>query len=173
MPKYNLANPHITGTFNSVVEAGSPQKAAVKIWNRLSQGFKSIPRYGITLEGGGEYYHFLVKESKEDGEVNFTIEQWKVKQEQEDGFKKSIEEHKEKIKTGGKNIQSGGGDEELKKLYEDLKKKSSVHPYYYWWYYPFVYPTPTLYYPNVYDVCFMEIVSWPYFGVPYPTLTFT
>ena len=101
MTKYNLVNPYIEGGLKTTASAKNEMKAAAKIYNEiLSPIFiTSAPKFNFSIEGGGKYYHFTVKENVKGENVKFKIEKFNGKVDN-GNFAKKIGELQEQ--EGGK-----------------------------------------------------------------------
>ena len=182
--KYTLVNPSITGTMETSVSASSPMDAAKKIWEKISPKMSSTPRYGISLQNGSEFSHFIIKEKEVKNKVQYDISQWDVSEDATKLFKKSLDGHRamvggdleKKKKRYRKDDDDDDDDDEyndLKYMYKKLVKNSDSYPIYHWWYYPHIYPVQTLYYPTVFDVVYTEIVTSPYWPMVYPIVSYS
>lgn len=76
MPKYNLVNPTIIGSFDSTFSADNSLIAAKLAYTELSKNFNNhVPNMHITLQKGGKkLYNFKVSEHRDQNELSFTIE---------------------------------------------------------------------------------------------------
>lgn len=181
MPQtYILVNPYIEGTFKSKVKANNSKEAASIIYKNLSEHFNNaVPAFLFTIHkgesGNGKYYHFKVSEERHENEVNFSINPYTVKNEEEviKNFKARLEKFKEKVnQDGGKKHHK----KSHKKKYDDdddsssessisssdisdryaYKRGKKVYlpstlPIYSWWYDPYIYRLDSLYIPTFYS----------------------
>ena len=82
---YCLVNPYIEGEIDTKIKSNNSLKAAKVFYKNLSQHFNNnIPKFYFSIQKGGaddgKYYHFVVKEVKEDDEVKFNIEPYVISQ---------------------------------------------------------------------------------------------
>lgn len=137
MTKYNLVNPYIDGNLNTSVKANSELKAAGKIYEQvLSPIFiTSAPEFNFTIEGGGEFFHFTVKETVKGDNAKFKIEK----------FDGKVDNSKLKTKLNEIIEQSGG--KHKRRNDDDSSSSSSDSPPYYsisrYCYSPYMY-VPTI-----------------------------
>ena len=78
---YTLVNPHISGSVDTKIKADNSLQAAKKAYKNLAKHFNNnIPKFYFTIQKGsaGKYYHFEVKEKKEEEKVNFSIQAYKI-----------------------------------------------------------------------------------------------
>ena len=117
MTKYNLVNPYIDGNLNTNVKAKSVLKAAGKMYEDvLSPLFlTSTPELNFTIEGGGKYYHFTVKETVKGDKAKFKIEE----------FNGKVDDSKFKTKLNEIQEQSGGKHKKHKNKDDDDDSSSS------------------------------------------------
>jgi hypothetical protein len=141
---YVLVNPHIEGKFKSKIKAKNSLEASHIFYKNLSEHFNnSVPNFHFSIQKGssmkGGFYHFKVKESRENDAVNFTIAPYKVEGEQElmesfstrlanfktkfnqDGGKKSKKSHKKSKKSHHKK----SGDDSKSDSESDSSSSSS------------------------------------------------
>lgn len=123
---YRLVNPHIEGDFKSKMKADNSMVAARSFYKNLSQHFNNnIPKFYFTIQKGGsgkgKYYHFLVKELKEDDEVKFNIEPYSIPEDVQSlkTFETKLTSFKSKFN------QSGGKRKGSKKVSKKGSKKPS------------------------------------------------
>jgi hypothetical protein len=126
MKSFSLANPMITGSLDTMVEAKTETEAAKTLYMRISKHFKNnLPTFYYSIVDDDEnLYHFEVNERKSGKEVNFTIKQASMKKDTE---KKVLNVYKKKITE-----QAGGKDKFM--FDEDDKdddSSSSSSAYYY------------------------------------------
>ncbi len=169
---YVLVNPHIEGNFQSKIKARNSGEAANMFYKALSEHFNnSVPKFHFTIQKGssgeGKYYHFEVKESRTDNEVNFKVKPFKVDNESESivAFKNKLENFKAKFaQAGGKKNKkskshkksdsedSSDWDASSDEIYTRAKQFiPSAQPIYYWWYDPYVYRIDSVYIPTFYS----------------------
>nr|QFG74652.1 MAG: hypothetical protein [Megaviridae environmental sample] len=107
---YRLVNPYIKGEFNSKVKANNSIEAAREIYKNISEHFNNnLPKFYFTILKGhtgasNKFYHFEVKETKVNDEVNFSLESYQVKDESEQlkKFKANLKKFKGRFnKEGG------------------------------------------------------------------------
>lgn len=66
MTNYQLVNPYIDGKFNTVFSGNTPQDAAIKAWDSVSQYItNNVPKFAFTIErlNDKKLYHYVVKEN--------------------------------------------------------------------------------------------------------------
>jgi hypothetical protein len=167
---YVLVNPHIEGDFKSKIKANNSNEAANLFYKNLSEHFNnSVPKFHFTIQKGssgeGKYYHFEVKENRQDNEVNFNIKPYTVQGENE-----AIKRFESKLANFKSKLNQDGGKKKAKKSKRDDSSDSSdfdieedniykraksylptTQPIYYWWYDPYVYRLDTLYVPTFYS----------------------
>ena len=174
---YLLVNPHIEGNFNSKIKAKNSNEAANMFYKNLSEHFNnSVPKFYFTIQKGssgeGKYYHFEVKESKSNNEVNFKLNAMKLIEDFEnmssfksrldtfkskfnqDGGKKHKKSHKKSSKSSksSESSESSNLDASSENFYRRAKQYlPSNQPIYYWWYDPYVYRLDSIYIPTFYS----------------------
>lgn len=167
---YVLVNPHIEGNFKSKIKATNSNEAANLFYKSLSEHFNnSVPKFHFTIQKGssgeGKYYHFEVKEEREDNEVSFKIRPYNVQGENEaiQRFQNKLENFKAKLhQDGGKKKQkkskrvADDDSSDFDVSDDDIYKRArsylpTTQPIYYWWYDPYVYRLDTLYIPTFYS----------------------
>lgn len=175
---YLLVNPHIEGNFNSKIKAKNSNEAANIFYKNLSEHFNnSVPKFHFTIQkgssGGGQYYHFEVKESRLENEVSFKINPLKTSIDLESItlFKARLENFKSKFNQDGgkkhkkhkkssKKHKSDSYDSSDSSDYDvssdDFYRRArsylpSNQPIYYWWYDPYVYRLDSIYIPTFYS----------------------
>jgi hypothetical protein len=175
--KYCLVNPHIEGEFDINIKSDNSMKAAKTFYKNLSQHFNNnIPKFYFTIQKGGsgtgKYYHFVVKEMKEDDEVKFNIEPYVIPQDSQSiktfetklssfkskfnqsGGKKTSKKSSKKAKTTRKLDDSSDSDlDSSENFYRQAQtyKPAVVPPLYYWWYDPGVYKLDSVFIPTFYS----------------------
>ena len=174
---YRLVNPHIEGEFNESTKANNSMIAAKKFYKNLSQHFNNnIPKFYFTIQKGGsgtgKYYHFVVKEVKEDDEVKFNVEPYVIS----DDF--NLKTFETKLKNFKSKFTQAGGKKGSKKTSKKGKKPAKhlddsssedsdsseafyrraqtykpavAPPLYYWWYDPGVYKLDSVFIPTFYS----------------------
>jgi hypothetical protein len=137
MTKYKLVNPFIDSKMKTSVSASSELKAAGKMYEEVLAPIfiTSAPEFNFTIEGGGQLFHYTVKETVKGDSAKFKIEQFDGKVDN----KKFLEKFNE-IKT-----QSGGKSKHRHKSKDDdsSSSSSSDSPSYYsinrYCYSPYIY----------------------------------
>ena len=168
---YVLVNPNIDGSISTSIKADNSVSAAKKAYKSLSKHFNNnIPKFHFTIQkgtkGSGKYYHFEVKERKEDDNVTFSIEKFNIKNEktQIKKFEKKLNNFKNKINSsGGKRSKKGKKDSDDSEssdysdsddaYYRRVRKYIPTnynYPIYYWWYDPYVYNLDSFFVPTFY-----------------------
>ena len=123
---YRLVNPHIEGDFKSKMKADNSMVAARSFYKNLSQHFNNnIPKFYFTIQkggsGNGKYYHFVVKELKDDEEVKFNIEPYAIPEDT-----KSLKTFETKLSSfKSKFNQAGGKKKTSRKTSKKPTKKTS------------------------------------------------
>jgi hypothetical protein len=170
---YVLVNPHIEGQFKSKLKAKNSNEAANLFYKNLSEHFNnSVPKFHFTVQKGssgeGKFYHFEVKEEREDNEVNFKIRPYTVQGEDDalERFQNKLENFKNKMnQDGGKKNKSKKSkkskhddsddssdfDVSDTNIYRRAKTYLPTQPIYYWWYDPYLYRLDSLYIPTFYS----------------------
>ena len=105
---YVLVNPHIEGTFEKKIQAKNSVEAGKALYKSLSEHFNNyVPKFIFTIQKGtsgkGKNYSFITKESKDPAvsdEVNFSIEPYQIKNEEQaySRLHKGIKKFEKKIK---------------------------------------------------------------------------
>lgn len=178
--KYHLVNPHIDGDFKSTVTAKNSLEAANKLYSKLSEHFNnSVPQFYFTIQKGGKYSHFQVKESRNDNEVSFLIKSYTIENEdsikqfktkldnyknKQDGGKKS-----KKSKKSKKHDDSDDSDDSSSSSDYYIRPNMSSQPIYSWWYDPFLYNVNSVYIPTFYSYVtpIIELSVLPVYNFPY------
>jgi hypothetical protein len=168
---YVLVNPHIEGSFKRKIKAQNSREASNVFYKSLSEHFNnSVPTFHFTIQkgssGDGKYFHFEVKESRKNKEVNFSINPMTIQGEQDtlQRFKKNLSNFKSKFsQDGGKHKKhhkkhdkdddsSSSSDSSDSDFYIKAKKSyNTTQPIYYWWYDPYLYNIDYLYVPTFYS----------------------
>jgi hypothetical protein len=173
---YRLVNPHIEGDFKGKLKANNSMLAARAFYKSLSQHFNNnIPKFYFTIQKGGsgkgKYYHFIVKESKEDEDVKFNIQPYSIPNDTESlsSFENKLSAFKSKFnQQGGKKPkQSKQSKKSTKKIddssdseldsSDDFYARAQTYrpvvapPLYYWWYDPQVYKLDSIFIPTFYS----------------------
>jgi len=163
---YVLVNPHIEGKFKNKITAKNSVEAGRVFYKSLSKHFNNaVPKFYFTIQkggsGNGKYYHFKVKETRQEENVSFTLEPYDIIGGADvDSFSKKLENFKNKL------AQNGGKKKSKKsKKYEDSSEDDSSdeykrintyvpvvnQPFYYWWYDPSIYRLDYYYIPTFYS----------------------
>jgi hypothetical protein len=185
--KYTLLNPTILGDFKSQITAKNSTQAARIFYKNLSEHFNNVvPQFHFTIQKGGsgtgKYYHYAVKEHKDDNNVNFKIklmENIPSTHEAMVPFKQKLEKFQKKMEQGGgdkkkkrskhkskKYDDSSDSDSDSDDFYKRVRTYKPVNqPIYYWWYDPYVYNLDTLYVPTFYSYVtpYIELGLYPYY----------
>jgi hypothetical protein len=166
---YVLVNPHIEGQFKSKIKAKNSNEAANLFYKNLSEHFNnSVPKFHFTIQKGssgeGKYYHFEVKENRQENEVNFNIKPYTIQGEHEAiqrfesklaSFKSKMNQDggKKKDKKSKKDDSDDSSDFDISEdnIYKRAKSYIPTQPIYYWWYDPYVYRLDSLYIPTFYS----------------------
>jgi len=132
MPTYQLVNPSIEGTFENVVDAKQPLKAAEKIWINFAEHIVDhVPNFMFTLKNisGGAYFHYRVNENKEKGSYVITpIEKIANEKELIEGFLNNVDAYNTKLHARANEDaenQKGGAKKPRRKRYDDSSSSSS------------------------------------------------
>lgn len=135
MPTYQLINPSIEGTFENVVDAKQPLKAAEKVWINFAEHIVDhVPNFMFTLKNisGGSYFHFRVNENKEKGSYVITpLEKIENEKELIEGFLNNVDAYNTKLqaRADDKEEQKGGAKKPHRKRYDDSSSSSSSSDY--------------------------------------------
>lgn len=172
---YKLVNPYIQGNFKRAVKATNSVEAANMFYKNLSKHFNnSVPKFYFTIQKGssglGKYYHFEVRENREEDEVSFEVKPYnkgieksematfenklstfKAKFSQDGGKKnkKSKSKSKSKLMDDSDDIFDDSSEEFYKRARQYMPVTNST--IYYWWYDPYVYKLDSLYIPTFYS----------------------
>jgi hypothetical protein len=178
---YKLVNPYIQGDMKTSLKAKNSVTAAKALYKNLSEHFNNnIPKFYFTIQKGGsgtgKYYHFVVKEVKEDDEVKFNIEAYSP-----DGselpvkkFESNLKEFKNKFEqAGGKAKKSKSkskskrslddSDSDFSDSSEEFYRRAQTYqpvvnaPLYYWWYDPQLYNLKSMFVPTFYPYVYPYI----------------
>lgn len=108
---YVLVNPHIEGDFKSKIKARNSNEAGNLFYKSLSEHFNnSVPKFHFTIQKGssgeGKYYHFEVKENRQDNEVNFNLKPYTIQGEHE-----AIQRFETKLANFKSKFHQDGGKE--------------------------------------------------------------
>jgi len=166
---YVLVNPYIQGNFKNTVPAKNSIEAAKNFYKGLSKHFNNaVPKFYFTiLKGGsgkGKYYHFKVKETRDEDDVSFTLEPYDiVGGANTEVFSTKLEKFKNKIaQSGGKKKSKKSKKSKDDSEDEDSSDSSDYYkriktyvpvvnqPINYWWYDPSIYRLDTWYIPTFY-----------------------
>lgn len=159
---YTLVNPQIIGSMKTQIKADNSLKAAKQFYKSLSEHFNNtIPKFNFTIQKGGsgkgKYYHFNVTEKKNgDNEVDFTIEPFKLSNENEaiGRFENRVSSFKKKCEQAGgsgKSVDTGTQtDSETDIVFYSLFPTVYDYPIGYFWYDPYFYSLDTFYIPTFY-----------------------
>ena len=154
MPKYNLVNPTIIGSFDSTFSADNSLLAARVAYTELSKHFNNhIPTMHITLQKGGKkLYNFKISEHRDQNELSFNIEpiDSAIDKAAEKAFIGAISEFISSLKnqenfTGGKQDDDNNRrDKSLDLLKEEILRRilpwiSYNDPISLYWYRPLLY----------------------------------
>jgi len=164
MPKYNLINPHIEGSFKKTITSKTPVDAAHKTWKNLSEYITGdVPKFAFTLqkEGSNELLHFIVKEQVSNSNVDYTIEKItkKIPKKVTQKFMASLKNHKSQFGGGRRNRDYDEDDEddeddidsENLHIYRRIVNKmnrGNAKPIMYWNYVPWLYELDYVYMPT-------------------------
>jgi hypothetical protein len=85
---YKLVNPYIKGEFESKIKSKNSIDAAKKFYNALSEHFNNnVPSFYFTIQKGGKgkgkFYHFVVNESRNGDEVDFSIKPYEMENDEQ------------------------------------------------------------------------------------------
>jgi len=173
MEKFKLINPVVTGTFVSVFESDSPDKAAKLCWDALTSDGKyisgNIPKFLFTLQSASdkELHHYMVKEEPAETSANYSIDKINLNltKEQKRDFladvqrakKNSAKMMKTTVQDGGKHRKryeeddsssSSDSDTDLDDMFKYIRLRNAVRPIMHWWYTPSIYKVDTIYSPT-------------------------
>jgi hypothetical protein len=168
---YYLVNPYIEGTVKNRVKTNNSHTAATQLYKNVSEHFNnSIRKFYFTIQkgGSGKYYHFEVKENKDNDAVNYSIspmtledndeimtqfktnlDKFKAKLNQEGGKHKSKKHHKKHKKDDSSDSSDLDSSDEFYK--RAVTYVPSAVPLYYWWYDPLIYRLDSLFIPTFYS----------------------
>jgi hypothetical protein len=168
MTNYKLVNPFIDGNINTRVKENSPLKAAGKIYEDVLAPLflTSAPEMNYTIEGGGKFYHFTVKESVKGDDAKFKISEFNGKI-NDKNLSKRISELEEQ--SGGKS------KHKHRRKDDDDSSSSSDSPSYYsikkYCYSPYIYePYPNYYSPVFHPQYFSNNSVVYYYNIGTPIL---
>ncbi len=169
--KYKLVNPYIKGEFETKVEAKNSIDAAKTFYKNLSEHFNNnVPTFNFTIQKGGsgkgKFYHFQVKEKKTEDSVDYKIEPFEIKGEDEamkqylesfDSFKgrftggakrKGSKRRSRKSSRSENEVSSDSSEDYYKDAVSYVPTTSS--PIYYMYYDPLLYRLDSVYIPTFY-----------------------
>jgi hypothetical protein len=171
--KYKLVNPYIKGEFETKLDAKNSIEAAKIFYKNLSEHFNNnVPRYYFTIQkggsGSGKFYHFEVKEKKDQDEVSYSIKPYSIKNEEVavEQFVENFEKFKGRFNGGARKSShrrgskrrskrrndSSESEEDSYDFYREAKSYVPVtsQPLYYMYYDPLVYRLDSLFLPTYY-----------------------
>jgi hypothetical protein len=174
---YKLVNPYISGNMSTNIKARNSVEAANMLYKGLSEHFNnSPPAFYFTIQkggsGNGPLYHFKVSEKMKGDEVNFSVKQHTLNNNETSvtNFKNKLEQFKAKFdQLGGKKSKSRSKSKKSKKhnsssesdsdldvssdeLYKRVQSYVPVNqPIYYWWYDPYLYNLNSVFLPTFYS----------------------
>lgn len=172
---YRLVNPYIQGEMSTNLKSKNSLSAGRTFYKNLSEHFNnSIPSFYFTIQkgnsGNGKYYHFKVKETKENDTVKFNIEPYTTGNESETmaKFEGKLQTMKAKFdQAGGKRGSKKGSKKSSKRrafeddsdldTSEDFYRMATTYkpvvtpPIYYYWYDPSVYKLESFWMPSWYS----------------------
>jgi hypothetical protein len=180
---YKLVNPYIQGDMKTSVKSKNSVTAAKSFYKSLSEHFNNnIPKFYFTIQKGGsgtgKYYHFIVKELKEDEEVKFNIEAYNPGESElpVKRFEANLKAFKNKFEqAGGKAKKNSKSKSKSKKSFDDsddsdfsdsseeFYRKAQTYkpvvnaPLYYWWYDPQLYNLKSIFVPTFYPYVYPYI----------------
>jgi len=118
MVNYKLVNPVIRGELKSTVSSDNINDAADKIWNKISAHITNdVPNFAFSIKDMSDdsLYHFQVSEKKTGNKhgdrVTYNIKQLKIKKENENKLKNSINAFEDSIQDGGNNFHEEDNDD--------------------------------------------------------------
>jgi len=169
---YVLVNPYIQGKFKNQIIAKNSVEAGRNFYKALSKNFNNaVPKFYFTIQKGGsgkgKFYHFKVKERRNENDVSFTLEPYDIVGGSDiEVFTNKLENIKNKIAQNGGKKKSKKSKKSKKDSSEDSSEDSSDssdyykrintyvpvwnQPISYWWYDPLVYRLDTYYIPTFY-----------------------
>ena len=169
--KYKLVNPYIKGEFETKVEAKNSIDAAKTFYKNLSEHFNNnVPTFNFTIQKGGsgkgKFYHFQVKEKKSEDSVDYKIEPFEIKGEEEamKHYLESFDSFKGRFTGGAKRKGSKRRSRKSSKSENEVSSDSSEDyyrdavsyvpttssPIYYMYYDPLLYRLDSVYIPTFY-----------------------
>jgi hypothetical protein len=185
--KYKLVNPYIKGEFESKIDASNSLEAAKTFYKNLSEHFSNnVPKYYFTVQKGGsgkgKFYHFEVKEHKNEDEVKYSIKPYKLKNEDKatEQFIENFDKFKGRFngKGGAKKGRKSkpkrrsskrDSDSESSDSYDYYRESKSYvatssQPFYYMYYDPLVYQLDYVYLPtwNAYVTPYTQLATYGY-----------
>ena len=112
---YQLINPLIEGTFNSVYDAKKPIEAADLFWKKMTEHINGyIPRFLFTIRdiSSGDLNHFEIKENKNENSYTIYEKEISAKKKDFDDFINNVDKFNAKMEKSQKNkdYQFGGDD---------------------------------------------------------------
>jgi hypothetical protein len=168
MTKYKLINPYIDSKMKTTVSASSELQGAGKIYeNVLAPIFiTSAPEFNFTIEGGGQLYHYTVRETVKGDSAKFKIEQFDGKVDN----KKFLEKFNEiKTQSGGKSKHRhrSKDDDSSSSSSSDSPSYYSINRYCYspYFYNPYI-TTGTTYYPVLSPTVLTPTTVYSIYGYP-------
>ena len=182
--KYKLVNPYIKGEFETKLSAKNSIEAAKVFYKNLSEHFNnSVPTFYFTIQKGGKgkFYHFKVKESKTENNVDFSIKPFEIKDEDKsmEAYMSNFNKFKGRYNGGAKRRGSRKGSKKSSRKYDSSSDSDDFYretksyvpvtnqPIYYMYYDPLVYNVDSLFLPTWYPYIspFVEVAAfrtwWP------------
>lgn len=164
---YVLVNPYIQGKFKNEITAKNSVEAGRNFYKALSKHFNNaVPKFYFSIQKGGsgkgKFYHFKVKEQRQEDDVSFTLEPYDVVGGANiENFSKKLENYKNKMAQSGgkkkskKSKKSKDSSEESSDSSDNYKRINTYvpvlnQPINYWWYDPSVYRLDSYYIPTFY-----------------------
>jgi len=177
--KYKLVNPYIKGEFESKLEAKNSIDAAKQFYKSLSEHFNnSVPKFYFTIQKGGsgkgKFYHFVVNEKRKNGEVDYNIKPFEIKDENKamQNYLSNFENFKGRYNGGARSTKRGSKRSSKRSsrrgskhsMYDDSTTDSSEYyreattyvpvvsqPFTYMYYDPILYQVDTVFFPTFYS----------------------
>ena len=127
---YVLVNPHIEGSLKKEIKAKNSLEAAKNLYKNLSEHFNnSVPKFYFTIQkggsGGGKFYSFKVKETRNDNTVDFSLEPIVIQNESQSyqKFRKNLQKFKKELDMKGGQMEGGAKKSKSKPKKKGSKKK--------------------------------------------------
>jgi len=181
---FELINPKVGGSFETIYDASSAKAAAKKMWQGLTKYITGeVPNFGFTMKDADDnFHHFIVSENRKGPNVKYTF---KIVKDVPEGMVKDFMsnyekkagalaggKHKKKEKDDSSSSSTSSSDSDSDEFITKIIKKSQKKypdPLLYWWYYPYLYTSAV---DTVFIPSFIPSPTIPYIEVALPNFKF-